>query len=59
MLKKIVVVSILLGFSFTVNAGQCPPGSALRHDISNKNWILESVYAAQGWGVNLSITKTY
>lgn len=49
MIKKIAAISILLTCSCCVNAAQCPPGSALRHDTPNKAWLLDQAYIAQGW----------
>ncbi len=50
MSHKISIVSILLVCALnSYAASQCPPGTALRHDIPNKAWELDPVYAAQGW----------
>ena len=57
MLKRIVVASILLGCSLSVKAGQCPPGSALRHDVQNKEWVLDSAYVAEGWALTYQSPK--
>lgn len=57
MLKKILIGSILLSCSLSATASQCPPGTALRHDTPNKEWTLDSIYAAQGWELSYQSSK--
>jgi hypothetical protein len=50
-------VGILSGCFLNANAGQCPPGSALRHDVQGRAWSLDAAYATQGWELSYQSPK--
>lgn len=57
MLRKIAISGMMLACSLNANAAQCPPGSALKHNIPNAAWQLDPAYIAQGWELSYQSPK--